>query len=54
MANRSTVITGLEAAELVITQDTYRATATNDYADIVLPATLWPSPTPSWSTPSAT
>ncbi|MCE0535548.1 bifunctional nitrate reductase/sulfite reductase flavoprotein subunit alpha [Kineosporia rhizophila] len=41
MANRSTVITGLEAAELVITQDTYRATATNDYADIVLPATLW-------------
>ncbi|CAN5522970.1 bifunctional nitrate reductase/sulfite reductase flavoprotein subunit alpha [soil metagenome] len=41
VANRSTVIRGLEAAELVITQDTYRATATNQYADIVLPATLW-------------
>ncbi|MET0703530.1 MAG: bifunctional nitrate reductase/sulfite reductase flavoprotein subunit alpha [Mycobacterium sp.] len=41
MANRSTVIRGLEAAELVITQDTYRATATNPYADIILPATLW-------------
>jgi NADPH-dependent sulfite reductase flavoprotein alpha-component len=41
VANRSTVITGLEAAELVITQDAYRDTATNRYADIVLPATLW-------------
>jgi sulfite reductase (NADPH) flavoprotein alpha-component len=41
VANRSTVIRGLEAADLVITQDTYRATATNAYADIVLPATLW-------------
>ena len=41
VANRKTVIAGLEAAELVITQDTYRATATNRYADIVLPATLW-------------
>jgi NADPH-dependent sulfite reductase flavoprotein alpha-component len=41
VANRSTVITGLEAAELVITQDAYRSTATNQYADIVLPATLW-------------
>jgi sulfite reductase (NADPH) flavoprotein alpha-component len=41
VANRKTVITGLEAAELVITQDTYRATATSPYADIVLPATLW-------------
>ena len=41
VANRKTVITGLEAAELVITQDTYRTTATNHYADIVLPATLW-------------
>jgi NADPH-dependent sulfite reductase flavoprotein alpha-component len=41
VANRKTVIAGLEAAELVITQDTYRATATNQYADIVLPATLW-------------
>ena len=41
VANRKTVIAGLEAAELVITQDTYRTTATNHYADIVLPATLW-------------
>jgi sulfite reductase (NADPH) flavoprotein alpha-component len=41
VANRSTVIRALETAELVITQDTYRDTATNSYADIVLPATLW-------------
>ncbi|WP_172798164.1 bifunctional nitrate reductase/sulfite reductase flavoprotein subunit alpha [Mycobacterium sp. GA-1285] len=40
-ANRSTVIEGLKAAELVITQDAYRATATNTYADIVLPAAMW-------------
>ncbi|SRX82693.1 putative nitrate/sulfite reductase [Amycolicicoccus subflavus DQS3-9A1] [Mycolicibacterium parafortuitum] len=41
MANRDTVIAGLRAAELVITQDAYTDTATNRYADIVLPATLW-------------
>ncbi|MET0901484.1 MAG: bifunctional nitrate reductase/sulfite reductase flavoprotein subunit alpha [Mycobacterium sp.] len=41
MPNRATTITGLENAELVITQDAYRDTATNRYADIVLPATLW-------------
>ncbi|HEY7053381.1 MAG TPA: bifunctional nitrate reductase/sulfite reductase flavoprotein subunit alpha [Mycobacterium sp.] len=41
MANRKTVITGLESADLVITQDVYSDTATNSYADIVLPATLW-------------
>jgi len=41
VANRKTVITGLENAELVITQDAYTTTATNHYADIVLPATLW-------------
>jgi sulfite reductase (NADPH) flavoprotein alpha-component len=41
VANRQTVIDGLEAAELVITQDAYQDTATNAYADIVLPATLW-------------
>ena len=35
------MIAGLEAAELVITQDAYRDTATNRYADIVLPAALW-------------
>jgi len=41
VANRSKVIAGLETAELVITQDPYRDTATNRYADIVLPAALW-------------
>lgn len=41
VANRSTVISGLEAAEFVVTQDAYRTTATNHYADVVLPATLW-------------
>lgn len=41
MPNRKTTIEGLEAAELVITQDAYGDTATNRYADIVLPATLW-------------
>ena len=41
MPNRTTVISGLETAELVITQDAYRDTATNRYADIVLPAALW-------------
>ncbi len=41
VANRKTVIAGLEAAELVITQDAYRDTATNRYADVTLPATLW-------------
>lgn len=39
--NRDTVIAGLKAAELVITQDAYADTATNRYADIILPATLW-------------
>ena len=41
VANRKTVIAGLKNAQLVITQDAYRATATNHFADIVLPATLW-------------
>ena len=41
VANGKTVIAGLEAAELVITQDAYADTATNRYADIVLPAALW-------------
>ncbi|MET7773862.1 bifunctional nitrate reductase/sulfite reductase flavoprotein subunit alpha [Nocardia sp. NPDC005366] len=41
VANRKTVIAGLEAAELVIAQDTYTDTATNAYADLLLPATLW-------------
>ncbi|MDG3008746.1 molybdopterin-dependent oxidoreductase [Rhodococcus sp. D2-41] len=41
VANRRTVIEGLEAAELVIAQDVFTDTETNDYADILLPATLW-------------
>ncbi len=41
VANRATVIAALENAELVITQDAYRDTATNRYADIALPAALW-------------
>ncbi|MBP2451539.1 bifunctional nitrate reductase/sulfite reductase flavoprotein subunit alpha [Mycolicibacterium lutetiense] len=41
VANRKTVINGLEAAELVVVQDVYRSTATNHYADILLPAALW-------------
>ncbi|MFE5589401.1 molybdopterin-dependent oxidoreductase [Streptomyces sp. NPDC056549] len=41
VANRKTVITALEAAELVITQDVFAETETNAYADVVLPATLW-------------
>ena len=39
--NRKTVIEGLEAAELVITQDAFLETETNGYADIMLPAALW-------------
>ncbi len=41
VANRKTVIAGLQAAELVVTQDAYRQTATNHYADVMLPAALW-------------
>ncbi len=41
VANRKNVIAGLEAAELVIVQDVYTDTATNAYADILLPAALW-------------
>ncbi|GAA2990955.1 NADPH-dependent sulfite reductase flavoprotein alpha-component [Microbacterium terrae] len=41
VANRKSVIAGLEQAELVIAQDVYTETATNAYADILLPATLW-------------
>ncbi len=39
--NRKTVIAGLEAAELVITQDAFFETETNLYADILLPGALW-------------
>lgn len=41
MPNRDVTVAGLHAAELVITQDAYADTATNRYADIILPATLW-------------
>ncbi|GAA1481476.1 bifunctional nitrate reductase/sulfite reductase flavoprotein subunit alpha [Gordonia sinesedis] len=41
VANRRTVIEGLERADLVITQDAFADTETNDYADVVLPASLW-------------
>lgn len=41
VANRKTVIAGLEAAELVITQDGYLDTETNRYAHVILPGALW-------------
>ena len=41
VANRQQVIDGLQAAELVITQDAFLDTETNRYADILLPAALW-------------
>nr|WP_313884539.1 bifunctional nitrate reductase/sulfite reductase flavoprotein subunit alpha [Mycobacteroides sp. CBMA 271] len=41
VANRQNVIDGLRRAELVITQDTFLSTATNEYADVMLPAALW-------------
>ncbi|WP_136520117.1 bifunctional nitrate reductase/sulfite reductase flavoprotein subunit alpha [Cellulomonas telluris] len=41
VANRRTVIEGLERAELVVTQDVFADTETNAYADVVLPAALW-------------
>ncbi len=41
VANRKTVLAGLAAAELVITQDVFAETETNAHADVVLPATLW-------------
>jgi sulfite reductase (NADPH) flavoprotein alpha-component len=41
VGNRRTVIDGLEAAELVITQDAFAETETNAYADIALPAAMW-------------
>ncbi|SDC97147.1 bifunctional nitrate reductase/sulfite reductase flavoprotein subunit alpha [Glycomyces harbinensis] len=41
VANRRTVIAGLEAAELVIAQDAFAETETNAYADVILPAAMW-------------
>ncbi|MFE9458655.1 molybdopterin-dependent oxidoreductase [Streptomyces californicus] len=41
VAGRRTVVAGLEAAELVVTQDVFAETETNAHADVVLPAALW-------------
>ncbi|MFD4901789.1 molybdopterin-dependent oxidoreductase [Streptomyces sp. NPDC058411] len=41
VANRRTVIEGLETAEFVVTQDVFADTETNAYADVALPAALW-------------
>ncbi|ANP56777.1 reductase [Streptomyces griseochromogenes] len=41
VANRKTVIEGLEAAEFIVTQDVFAETETNAYADVVLPGALW-------------
>jgi sulfite reductase (NADPH) flavoprotein alpha-component len=41
VANRKTVLAGLESAELVIGQDAFWETETNEYADVLLPAALW-------------
>ena len=41
VANRRTVIEGLETAEFVVTQDVFAETETNAYADIVLPGAMW-------------
>ncbi|MFH9859502.1 molybdopterin-dependent oxidoreductase [Streptomyces sp. NPDC017202] len=41
VANRRTVIEGLEAAEFVVAQDVFSETETNAYADVVLPGALW-------------
>ncbi|WP_373311880.1 molybdopterin-dependent oxidoreductase [Streptomyces aurantiogriseus] len=41
VANRKTVIEGLEAAEFVVVQDVFADTETNAYADVVLPGALW-------------
>jgi NADPH-dependent sulfite reductase flavoprotein alpha-component len=41
VANRKTVIEGLEVAEFVVTQDVFAATETNAYADVVLPGAMW-------------
>ena len=40
VANRKTVLAGLENAELVIGQDAFLETETNEYADVLLPAAL--------------
>ncbi|WP_406817845.1 molybdopterin-dependent oxidoreductase [Mycobacterium sp. M23085] len=41
VANRKTVLAGLERADLVMAQDAFFETETNEYADVLLPAALW-------------
>ncbi|MFD9794634.1 molybdopterin-dependent oxidoreductase [Streptomyces sp. NPDC059070] len=41
VANRRTVIEGLEAAEFVVAQDVFAENETTAYADVVLPGALW-------------
>ncbi|QKV96188.1 molybdopterin-dependent oxidoreductase [Streptomyces sp. NA02950] len=41
VANRKTVIEGLETAEFVVAQDVFAETETNAYADVVLPGAMW-------------
>ncbi|MCF8603349.1 bifunctional nitrate reductase/sulfite reductase flavoprotein subunit alpha [Gordonia sp. HY442] len=41
VANRSTVVAALEAADLVVVQEAFDGAETTAYADIVLPAALW-------------
>ncbi len=41
VANRATVIAGLQRAELVVVQDAFTGVETAEYADVVLPAALW-------------
>lgn len=41
VANRKTVLAGLERAELVMVQDAFLETETTEYGDVLLPAALW-------------
>ncbi|WP_293001933.1 bifunctional nitrate reductase/sulfite reductase flavoprotein subunit alpha [Mycobacterium sp.] len=41
VANRASVIAGLQQAELVVVQDAFTGVETAEYADVVLPAALW-------------
>lgn len=41
VANRKTVLAGLEKAELVMVQDAFADNETSAYADVLLPAALW-------------
>lgn len=41
VANRKTVLAGLERADFVMAQDAFFETETNEYADVLLSAALW-------------